>query len=301
MYTTYSDHLKRLYGPGKVQKISVNAGTGCPNRDGTIGRGGCIYCANDSFTPAYCLNGPAGLRPGGVRAQLEEGIRFFARKYPQMRYIAYFQSYTSTFTSDIPRLRAMYEEALDTPGVIGLVIGTRPDCLPPQVLDVISAMARRVPVTVELGAETSHDRTLADINRGHTWQAVVDAAEAVVSTGAEAGLHLIAGLPGETEDDILETVGRAVTLPVTSLKFHQLQVIRGTELHRRWMAGQADIIEWTPERYIQLCARIIGMVPPHIAIERFVASAPPEMVVSPKWGIKNHVFVNMLNNFLRSR
>lgn len=293
MYTTYSEYLTRIFGPGKVQKISVNAGFGCPNRDGTIGRGGCIYCSNASFTPGYCLEGDRS-----VSAQLARGRGFFARKYPSMRYLAYFQSYTSTFTGDAGELSRMYAEAVEQPGVVGLVIGTRPDCLPPRVLDVIGEFTRLVPVIVELGAESSHDDTLLRVNRGHTWQQVVDAVKALVDIGARPGLHLIAGLPGEREAEVLQTVDRACSLPVDTLKFHQLQVIKGTPLHSLWLEGRADIPCWDPDSYLRLCQEIVRRVPRRIAIERFLASAPPDMVAWPSWGIKNHEFTARLAKLL---
>ncbi|MDE7161106.1 MAG: TIGR01212 family radical SAM protein [Muribaculaceae bacterium] len=293
-YTTYSEYLAGLFGPGKVQKISVNAGYGCPNRDGTIGRGGCTYCSNASFTPGYCLEGDSS-----VAAQIARGKEFFARKYPDMRYLAYFQSYTSTFTSRGDELQRMYEEALAQPGIVGLVIGTRPDCLPGNVLEVIGEFARRVPVIVELGAESSHDRTLRRVNRGHTWSRVEEAVATLRAAGARPGLHLIAGLPGEGEEEVLQTVERACALAIDTIKMHQLQIIKGTPLHKQWLAGESDTEEWDVERYMRLCVKIIKQVPRRIAIERFLASAPPGMVASPSWGMKNHEFTARLHRLLR--
>lgn len=299
-YKQYSEYLRELFGPGKVQKLSINAGLGCPNRDGTIGHGGCSYCSNASFTPAYCLEAQDAMQPGGVARQIARGREFFARKYPTMRYLAYFQSYTSTFLRDTETLRRMYEEALAQTDVVGLVIGTRPDCLPPPIIDIIADLARYHVVMVELGAETSHDVTLQRVNRGHTWRQVVDAVKALSAVGAHVGLHLIAGLPGESEEDIFTTVSRACELPIDSIKLHQLQIIKGTPLHRQWLDNKADVISWSAEEYMRLCARIIAGVPRHIAIERFLASAPPDLVVSPRWGLKNHVFTDRLHNFLRT-
>lgn len=292
-YTTYSEYLATLFGPGKVQKISVNAGFGCPNRDGTIGTGGCSYCSNASFTPSYCLEGEAS-----VAAQITRGREFFARKYPSMRYLAYFQSYTSTFTGDPSLLRAMYREALAQPGVVGLVIGTRPDCLPPSVLSIIEEFVREVPVIVELGAETSHDRTLRLVNRGHTWGRVEEAVHALAAIGARPGLHLIAGLPGEAEPEVLATIDRACALPIDTLKLHQLQIIKGTPLHRLWLEGKAGTADWDLDRYLALCVEIVQSVPRRIAIERFLASAPPHLVEAPSWGLKNHEFTARLHRLL---
>lgn len=290
-YRDYSEYIREYFPGVKVQKLSVNAGFTCPNRDGTIGRGGCIYCDNRSFTPAYCAEGD-----DTVTAQLERGKAFFARKYPAMKYLAYFQSYTNTYGRAAEGLGRLWEEALAVPDVVGLVVGTRPDMLGPEVVEALGAVAARVPVFLEIGAETSHDRTLAFINRGHTWQTTTDAARRCAAAGLHVGLHLIAGLPGETEEDILATVDACCALPIESLKLHQLQVIRGTTLHRLWIEGKCRLLYDCPEQYLDLCIRIIERVPRHIAIERFLASAPPAMVVAPRWGLKNHEFTDLLKS-----
>lgn len=291
-YTDYAEYLSRFYGNRKVQKISVNAGFSCPNRDGTIGHGGCIYCANSSFTPGYCFE------KMGISQQLVAGKEFFARKYPAMEYIAYFQSYTNTYSGDTSRLKRIYEEALSVNGVVGLAIGTRPDCLPDEVVELLAGLNQYVPVFVELGVETMSDETLRLINRGHSAAQTVDAVHRLAEAGLHVGVHLIAGLPGEDEERIMESLAEIVELPVESLKLHHLQVLRGTELSRRIDAGEIAVLDFTPERYIDLCCKVVKFVPRRIAIERFLASAPPEMVVSPRWGLKNYQFVNLLHNRL---
>ena len=196
LYKDFADFLAGHF-VGKMQKLSVNAGFSCPNRDGTVGRGGCTYCNNVSFSPAYCRGSQS------VTAQLEEGKRFFGRKYPQMRYLAYFQSYTSTHGSDADRLMALYEEACGVDGVDGVIIGTRPDCMP----DALLAKLQKLPwVMVEYGAESAHDVTLERVNRCHTWADTADAVRRTHDAGIPVGLHLINGLPGENEDMILATV-----------------------------------------------------------------------------------------------
>lgn len=294
-YTTYSDFLNRLFPDEKIQKISLNAGFSCPNRDGTIGRGGCIYCDNSSFTPSYCLTDDP------IMQQLEAGKAFFGKKYPRMRFLAYFQSFTSTFTTDTERLATIYDEIAQADKIAGIVIGTRPDTLPDPVISVLERLAKKTTVIVELGAETSFDKTLQRINRGHTWQQTVDAVTRLHEAGLHPGIHLIAGLPSETPEMVLETVRRAATLPIETVKFHHMQVIRGTELHRQFEAGAADLYRFTPETYLDLCEKIIELLPKSIAIERFLASAPPEKVVSPKWGLKNYQFVNLLHNRLQQK
>lgn len=279
----YASFLATLF-EGKVQKIGVNAGFTCPNRDGTVGRGGCIYCRNSSFTPAYCNTGQ------GVREQLEQGKRFFAGKYPKMRYLAYFQAYTSTHGSDTATLTALYREALEVDGVVGVVISTRPDCLPPQLLEGLRQLPGKV--LVEIGAESSHDATLRRVNRCHTWAQTVDAVSRTAAAGIPVGLHLINGLPGEDTGMMLATVDAVNALPVSSVKFHHMQVLRGTELER--LSPLPDMVSFTPQSYAALCADIVRRLRPGIAIDRFLAQAPPELVVSPRWGMKNHEFTALV-------
>ena len=294
-YTDYSEYLGRFFPGKKVQKISVNIGSGCPNRDGTIGRGGCIYCNNTSFTPAYCFGDKS------VSEQLEEGKRFFGRKYPDMDYLAYFQSYTNTYRLRAEELKRIYAEALSCERIAGIIVGTRPDCLPDEVIWMLSDLNKTAPVFVELGVESMHDRTLSLINRGHTADASADAITRLASAGIHTGVHLIAGLPGENDEDVMESVKRICSLPVESIKMHHLQVLRGTSLHRMWEKGEISVKAYTVGEYLDLCVRVIEEVPRSIAIERFLASAPPDLVVSPRWGLKNHEFTNLLINKLKNR
>lgn len=293
MTRDYASYLREKFGEVKVQKLSVDAGFSCPNRDGTISRGGCIYCDNRSFTPGYC--NPAD----GVAAQLRKGKEFFARKYPEMKYLAYFQSFTGTHSRAVEALRLLYEEAASQEDIVGIVIGTRPDALPDGVISMLSELNLRLPVIVEIGAETSHDATLKLINRCHTWHDVEDAVERLHSSGIDTGLHLIAGLPGESDRDVLLTVERSLRLPVSTLKLHQLQVIRDTPLHRMMERGEVEVRPYGLDEYLDLCVRIVRLTErlrPDVAIERFTSQAPPEMVVAPKWGIKNYQFVNRLRS-----
>ena len=293
-YTDYAEYMSRFF-PGKVQKISVNLGTGCPNRDGTIGTGGCIYCDNSSFTPAYCREGLSPAR------QVEAGKAFFARKYPKMRYIVYFQAYTSTYRKSADELRDIYTQALDVDGVVGLAIGTRPDCLPDETLDMLAAINREKPVFVELGVESLDDATLRMVNRGHTAAQSIDAIRRLAAAGLHTGVHLIAGLPGESLDAALNTVERICRTPVESIKIHHLQVLAGTRLHTLWREGKIEIPSFDIDQYLDFCVKVVETVPRHIAIERFLASSPPLKVISPKWGMKNHEFTNLLINKLRQR
>lgn len=289
-YRDFSDFLG-TYFSGKVQKISINAGFSCPNRDGTVGNGGCTYCNNQTFNPDYCSP------TLGVTGQLEEGKRFFSRKYPSMRYLAYFQAYTNTH-GDIQRLKALYEEALAVDGVVGIIIGTRPDCMPDILLDYLEELGKRTFVLVEYGAESSHDSTLTLINRCHTWAQTVDAVRRTAQRGIHVGLHMIMGLPGENIGMMLESVDALSQLPVDTVKFHQLQIIRGTRLARDIEEGLYDVPRMTVDEYIDLCADIVRRINPDIAIERFTSQSPDELLVSPRWGLKNYQFVNLLDSRL---
>lgn len=291
-YRDFSDFMAEHF-PFKVQKLAINAGFTCPNRDGTKGWGGCTYCDNRTFNPSYCT--PA--LP--VARQIEEGKRFFARKYPHMKYLAYFQAYTNTY-GDIDRLMDLYLEALSQPDVVGLIIGTRPDCMPSRLLARLAELARTRFVMVEYGAETAHDATLSRINRCHTWQDTVDAVQRTSAAGIPVGLHFILGLPGETPDMMMSTVRQASALPVSLLKFHQLQLIRGTRMARDIEAGLYDIPRFSADEYVEICVRLLRHIPSSIAVERFVSQAPSDLLVYPRWGLKNYQFTNLLANRLRT-
>lgn len=290
-YRDFSQFLATLF-PGKMQKIAVNAGFTCPNRDGTKGRGGCTYCNNQTFNPAYCapsLN---------VTEQLEEGKKFFARKYPNMRYLAYFQAYTNTH-GDVKRLLELYNEALAVDKVDGLIIGTRPDCMPQQLLDELAKINQTNPVIVEYGAETSHNSTLQFINRCHTWEDAVDAVNRTHEAGIAVGLHFILGLPGENEEMILNTVDKVSELPIDTIKFHQLQLVRGTRMALDVEQEKYSVPTFTVDQYIDLCCKVLQHLRPSIAVERFVSQSPDDLLISPRWGLKNYEFTHRLNNRLK--
>lgn len=291
-YLTYREYLDRLFPGIRVQKISVDSGRSCPNRDGSIGYGGCIYCDNRSFTPEYCRTIPS------IAQQIDTGKNFFRKKYPDTKYLAYFQSYTNTY-GDPDSVMAGFREALSEPDVIGLIVGTRPDCMPDSILCQLDEINNTSTVIVEYGAETSHDNTLNLINRGHTWSQTVDAVQRTAEKGISCGLHLIAGLPGESNEDILSTIDKASALPIDTLKIHQLQVLHGTSLSRMIKKGDIKVHEYTVDEYIELCYNIIQRVPRHIAIERFVSQAPADMLESPRWGLKNYQFTNLLHSRLK--
>jgi radical SAM protein (TIGR01212 family) len=271
----------------KVQKISVNAGMTCPNRDGTLGTGGCTFCNNQTFNPAYCRTEKS------VTQQLEEGKQFFARKYPAMKYLAYFQAYTNTY-AELDRLVSLYEEALRVPDVVGLVIGTRPDCMPDNLLDYLEELNRRTFLIVEYGVESANDETLLRINRGHTFRQSCEAIRRTAERGIRVGAHVILGFPWEPFDELMRQAEEIGRLPLTTLKLHQLQIIRGTQLAREYAEHPWAVP--TAEEYIDLVLHYISRLPYGLVMERFVSQSPPEMVIAPQWGLKNHEFANLLRN-----
>lgn len=285
---TYGDYLSKIFPGIKVQKLSIDGGFTCPNRDGTISTGGCLYCRNDSFSPGYCNIQDT------IAQQIEKGKKFFGKKYPEMKYLAYFQRYTGTYGHSPEELENYYRQALKVEDVVGLVIATRPDCLPDSVIDTLGNLNKEAPVFMEIGAETSFDETLRIINRNHTWADVENSIIKLAGHGLHCGIHLIAGLPGENEQMILETIDRTCRLPVETIKLHQLQILYDTPLFKLWKEGKTDIIEFSVESYLELCARIVKRVPETIIIERFLSQSPPEMIASPKWGLKNYEFMAKL-------
>lgn len=288
-YNDYGTWLGTIF-PFKVQKISVNARLSCPNRDGRIGFGGCIYCNNESFSPAYCAEEKS------VARQLNEGKAFFERKYPEMRYLAYFQSFTNTY-APLPVLRQMYEEALMQEGVVGLVIGTRPDCVSDELLDYLACLSRKVFVLLEFGIETANDKTLCWLNRNHTFQQAVDAVERASRRGIHTCGHIILGLPGEGEAEILRQAPIISSLRLDVLKLHQLQIIRGTRLAEIYLEKPFPL--FTVDRYIALLGEYIQRIRPTLVLERFTSSSPKHLLIAPDWGIKNYEFANLLMRHLQ--
>ncbi|WP_278953094.1 TIGR01212 family radical SAM protein [Phocaeicola coprophilus] len=292
----YNDFAGFLAGefPFKVQKISVNAGFTCPNRDGTKGFGGCTYCNNQTFNPAYCRDDRS------VTMQLEEGKRFFARKYPQMKYLAYFQAYTNTY-GELELLKRMYEEALAVEGVVGLVIGTRPDCMPDSLLDYLEEVNRRTFLLVEYGIESADDRTLERINRGHSFACTEDAVRRTAARGIRTGGHVILGLPGESREDLIKQAERLSELPLTTLKMHQLQLIRGTRMAHEYALHPEEFHLFSADEYIELVIDYVEHLRPDLILERFVSQSPRELLIAPDWGLKNHEFTDRVKKRMKER
>lgn len=277
-YYSYTQYIRQLFG-GRVQKLTIDAGFSCPHRQGRSGSGGCTYCNNAAFNPSYCEPSKS------VTQQLREGVEFHAVRYRRAKgYLAYFQAYTNTY-APIEKLRSLFLEAASFPGVVGLVVGTRPDCLSEEVIDLLEEINKRTLVFTELGVESIHGETLERVHRGHGWpesrHAIVQLAEA----GLHVGVHLILGLPGEDEPMMLESIAQVCELPVNSLKLHQLQVLKGTVLAQEWAENPSSVQLFTLEGYMELLGRLVPHIPASIALERVTAEAPPAYLIAPHWGL----------------
>lgn len=292
-YNEYGAWLKQMF-PFKVQKISLNAGFTCPNRDGSVGVGGCTYCNNQTFNPAYCQTEKS------ITQQLEEGKQFFGRKYPEMKYLAYFQAYTNTYGS-VSDVIQKYEEALRVPDVVGLVIGTRPDCMPDELLDYLEELNKRTFLVVEYGIESVFDETLLRINRGHDHASTVSAVQQTASRGIITGGHIILGLPGESKEKLMEEAKILSKLPLTTLKLHQLQLIKGTRMADEYFANPSDFHLFTADEYIDLVIDFIERLNPSIVLERFVSQSPASLLAVEGWGLKNYEFVDKVRKRLNER
>ncbi len=276
------------YFPYKVQKISIDAGFSCPNRDGHISHGGCTFCDNRTFNPSYC----SGRKT--VTEQIQDGKSFFAAKYPHMKYLAYFQAFSNTY-APLPRLKQLYEEALACEDIVGIIIGTRPDCIDDEKLDYLAQLSKQTFVMIEYGIESVYDEVLLNVNRGHTFQQSREAIEKTHQRSILCGAHVILGLPGETKEMILKSAQIISQLPLDILKIHQLQLIRGTRL----ATSSESIKTYELEEYIQLLAQYIERLRPNLCLERFVSQSPADMLIAPRWGLKNHEFTHKLLRYMK--
>ena len=296
-FNSYAGYFRRTFG-GRVQKVAVNAGFTCPNRDGTVGTGGCTFCNNGAFTPSYCQPSKS------VTQQIEEGIEFHRNRYrTASRYLAYFQSFSNTY-APLDHLRLLYDEALAHPEVAGIVVGTRPDCVDEQKLDYFAELAheRGKYVAIEYGIESVNDRTLQLINRGHDFATARRAVEMSAERGLHVGAHFILGLPGESDQELIEQTEIINSLPLTTVKFHQLQVFAGTAMAEQYDRDPSVFRFWEVEEYIDLFIEILRRLRPDIVVERFASEAPPRYHYGRNWGlIRNETLLAMLEARLRSR
>lgn len=316
-YNSFVGYFKRKYGE-RLQKIVLDAGFTCPNRDGLVGRGGCTYCDNAAFHPSYSTAGKSILR------QMDEGIEFHRVRYRTTEhYLAYFQSFSNTY-APLERLRSLYLEALSHPSVVGIVIGTRPDCVDEEKLDFLASLAqghempdwsrtlagpsgegteRRSPVViVEYGIESCYDRTLGRINRGHDFATARKAVAMTAERGIDMGAHFILGLPGESRQMMLEECGMINELPILSAKFHQLQIVKGTRMEKEFAEHPEDFVQFTLDGYIDFFTDMLERLRPDLFIERFAGEVPPRFVNSTPWGlIRNAELLRLLDKRLQER
>ena len=278
MNPSFSQFISR-YIPGHVQKVMVDGGFSCPNRDGTVGYGGCAFCSNEAFVPRYCNSGL------DIAAQVEAGRAFFRRKLSDAKLLVYFQSYTATH-APVCVVMARLRQALALPDVAGVILGTRPDCMPPVMLDALAGLSRQTFVMVEYGVESANDVTLRRMGRGHDNSASVDAICRTANAGIAVGAHVILGLPGESHADMMTTADCLASLPVDVIKLHQLQVVRGTRLASQWLDDPSSVPTLSASQYANLAADFILRIPQSVAIDRFASLTPPALLLSPRWGLK---------------
>ena len=272
-YYAYNYFLRQRFGQ-RIHKVSVDAGFTCPNVDGTVATGGCAFCDNRSFSPSRRLPRTT------ISGQIDDGIRRIQRRYAAEKFLAYFQPATNTY-APVARLRGLYEQALAHPLVVGLAIGTRPDCVPDEVLDLLGELACRTDLSVEYGMQTMHDRSLDWMNRGHHHDAMLDAMERSRGRGFEICAHLILGLPGETRGDMLATAREAVRLGVDAVKLHNLYAVKNTSLADQVAAGEASLMN--RDEYVHTLVDILEILPPACVVERVSGDAPPDYFVGPSW------------------
>ena len=290
-YLDYGSFVKLNFGE-RVQKISIDIGFSCPNRDGAKGYGGCTYCNNSTFNPDYCAPTKS------VEQQLKQGIAFFAKKNKPQKYLAYFQAYTNTY-SDFNTLKKMYLQALNVPKIVGLVIGTRPDCLTEEIIDFLSLLSKKYFVSLELGVESTLNKTLKKVNRCHTFEDSKKAFELCKNKGFHLGAHLILGLPGETKKECLNHAVEISKLPIHTLKLHHLQIVKQSIMAVQYQRNPEKFDLFSSKGYIDFVSNFIGYLRPNIVLERFISEAPQNLLIAPKWqGLKNFEIVAKIDKAL---
>lgn len=291
-FNAYSNYFRGIYG-ARVQKVSIDAGFTCPNRDGSKGFGGCTYCNNDAFNPSYCH--PVN----SVTEQIGEGIKFHKWRYDEaVSYLAYFQAYSNTYAS-LETLKKLYEEALSFPGVVGLIIGTRPDCVDDEKLGYIKELSAKCYVAVEYGIESCYNKTLKRISRGHSFEDAVWALERTAALGINTGAHFIFGLPGEAREEMLNQVDIISGLPLKTIKFHQLQIIKGTDMEIEFKNKPGDFELFTWEEYLDFFVVVLERLNPALVVERFTGEVPPRFLTGEGWGNKrSDQIVNLIEKRL---
>ena len=293
-YNDFSSFIRRTFNQ-RVQKVSIDAGFTCPNKDGSKGTGGCTYCNNNTFNPDYCKP----IKP--IKQQIDEGIEFFSKKYKTQKYLAYFQAFTNTY-APLADLRKMYEEALAHEDVIGLVIATRPDCIKDEVLDYLEELAKAGNfIKLEFGLESTKNETLEAINRCQTHEEAIDAFKRADGRGLHLGGHLILGLPGESKEDMLEHARKVSELPINTLKIHHLQIVKHTMMAHQFKNTPDMFTFMELDEYIDLVVDFIELLNPEIIIERFFSESPARMLIHPKYGLKNFEVKHLVEKRLEEK
>ncbi|MFO7655971.1 MAG: TIGR01212 family radical SAM protein [Bacteroidales bacterium] len=280
-FNAYPDYMRKLFGT-RVQKVAIDAGFTCPNRDGTKGWGGCTYCINDAFNPSYCSASKT------ISEQVIEGIEFHRRRYRRvLKYIAYFQAYTNTYKS-LAELDRMYSEALAVEGITGLIIGTRPDAINDQMLDYFAGLAEKTYLVIEYGIESVYNKTLERVNRCHTFEEAVTALEKTAARHIRAGGHFIFGLPGETRDEMLNSIALISQLPLNAVKFHQLQIFKGTAMATEFQSHPENFSLFNDlDEYLEFITDCIENLNPAFVVERIAGEAPPRYCEGIAWDLRN--------------
>ena len=291
-FNSYSNYIKERFG-ARIQKISLNGGFSCPNRDGRVGVGGCAFCNNDAFITAYCT------AEHGIDRQIADGKAFMMRRYRKARqFFAYFQAYTNTYTS-IERLKELFAQVLSYPEIIGVIVGTRPDCIDNEKLEFFAEMAQTHYVVLEYGVESIYNKTLQRINRGHTYEQSVAAIKTTADYGIHVGAHIILGLPHETPQEMLAMATEISRLPLHSLKLHQLQIVKNTQFAEEYERTPQNFKLFSAEEYIPFVAEFVSRLSPDIKIERFAGDSPIRVRIAPVWaGVKYETFVQKLEEYM---
>ena len=307
-YNTFVGYYRRQYGE-RLQKLVIDAGFTCPNRDGTVGRGGCSFCDNAAFHPSYSTSGKS------IAEQIDEGIEFHQVRYRNTKhYLAYFQSYSNTY-APIPRLRELYLAALTHPKIVGIVVGTRPDCVDEEKLDFLAGLKageglgdwhrdgfEHPVVKVEYGIESCYDETLLRVGRGHDVAVAEKAVRMSAERGLEPGAHFILGLPGETREMLLGQCRFISSLPLHSVKFHQLQIVKGTRMEKEFTQVPQDFLRLSLPDYLDMVIDILERLRPDLYIERVAGEVPPRFVNETQWGlIRNFQILHLLDERLSER
>lgn len=290
-YYTFNRHLRDTFG-GKVFKVSLDAGFTCPNRDGTKGWGGCIYCSPRGSGDF------AGAVTHSIEQQFSEVKERMQKKWPKALYLAYFQAYTNTY-APVSELRKLYEEALRQEGVVGISLATRPDCLPEEVLDYLEELNNKTYLWVELGLQSIHDRTMEWVKRGHSYAEFLEGVAALHARGIRICVHIILGFPGETYEDMMATARAVAALPVQGVKIHLLHVLKGTPLAKLFQKEPFPLL--TIEEYVSLAADILEILPPGMIIHRLTGDGPPDDLIAPLWSRKKWEVLNAIDQELVNR